>query len=736
MLIGRESELTAVIRRLTEGRSVVVVGEAGAGKTSLIREAVAVTGGASFEGVGLATLDWLPYLPLSRALGRAVPAEGDRAAIAALVRDEVDDGTLVLDDLHWADSDTLATLEHLSSLNILAAIRVGDPGTDRALTAAEAAGFQQVPLGRLMDSAARELVELANPELTADRVAAVLDRAHGNPLLLEELARAGGEPTATLRITISARLRRFEPPVRDAVARLALLGRPATNAELEADVGPLLDAALVVEAEGRYALRHALLGEAALAELAAEQLASLHSRLARLVEAPGEAARHHYEAGELEQARGAALRAAEQATRPAERARHLALAARCGGVGLDADRLRLRAAAALSEAGEHQSAIDVLELVDSDTPEVRAEVELCLGTATVATEGHATGVEHFDRGLAQVTADRPDLEAALLLERARTLLYAEWGTEAALEAAAVASLRAEQEGLREAEALLVLAMAQYVAGSRECFATAERARAAARAEDDHHSELRAGALLGSAHESFGDSAASYALIGELIERARDLHQLGLEAELLYYRGHLEMLYRGDYPAAIEIYEQILADPAAIGVAAGTSYAMYGLALTDIGRMTDARRVLAEGLARAGNPADRLLLLCHDAERERLAGNPGRAVELGEQALEADPVNPNRAMAWVVLNWARFEAGLEPRREEVEIRYPVTQAVASEVDALIAMAAGRYKEAERGFDDGGGASGNDPSSAVRSAAGRRPAMPRPPPETTNGPESGC
>ena len=269
MLLGRESELTAVIGCLTEGRSVVVVGEAGVGKTSLIREAVAATGRAPFEGVGLATLDWLPYLPLSRALGRAVPAEGDGAAIAALVRDEVDDGTLVLDDLHWADSDTLATLEHLSSLNILAAIRVGDPGTDRALTAAEAAGFQQVPLGRLMDSAARELVELANPELTADRVAAVLDRAHGNPLLLEELARAGGEPTATLRITISARLRRFEPPVRDAVARLALLGRPATNAELEADVGPLLDAALVVEAEGRYALRHALLGEAALAELAA-----------------------------------------------------------------------------------------------------------------------------------------------------------------------------------------------------------------------------------------------------------------------------------------------------------------------------------------------------------------------------------------------------------------------------------------------------------------------------------
>ena len=187
-----------------------------------------------------------------------------------------------------------------------------------------------------------------------------------------------------------------------------------------------------------------------------------------------------------------------------------------------------------------------------------------------------------------------------------------------------------------------------------------------------------------------------------------------------------MLHRGDYAAAIAIYEQILADPAAIGVSASTSYAMYGLALTDIGRMTDARRVLAEGLARAGNPADRLLLLCHDAERERLAGNPGRAVELGEQALEADPVNPNRAMAWVVLNWARFEAGLEPRREEVEIRYPATQAVASEVDALIAMAAGRYEEAERGFDESGGGSGNDPSSAARSAAGRRRAMPWPPP----------
>src|SRR5688572_30145304 len=105
MLLGRDSELAALSERLARIQPAAVVGEAGIGKTTLIREVAARCERATFEGGGIRTLSWMQYLPLTRAFG-AQPVKGDAAAVAAWVVDEVDGGVLVIDDLQWTDRQT------------------------------------------------------------------------------------------------------------------------------------------------------------------------------------------------------------------------------------------------------------------------------------------------------------------------------------------------------------------------------------------------------------------------------------------------------------------------------------------------------------------------------------------------------------------------------------------------------------------------------------------------------
>jgi ABC-type cobalamin/Fe3+-siderophores transport system ATPase subunit len=77
MLLARAAELAALEGRLARNTPAALVGPAGVGKTVLLREAAARSGRAVFEGGGLATLSWMPHLPLARALGHT-PPDGDR----------------------------------------------------------------------------------------------------------------------------------------------------------------------------------------------------------------------------------------------------------------------------------------------------------------------------------------------------------------------------------------------------------------------------------------------------------------------------------------------------------------------------------------------------------------------------------------------------------------------------------------------------------------------------------
>jgi len=131
VLIGRDQELALLRERLGRGMAVAVVGEAGIGKTALLREACASIGRPVFEGGALSSLSWMPYLPIERAFGVPMAmALEDPEGVAADIRHRLGSGTLVLDDLQWADRETLTVVPLLTgSVALLMAIRPDDPGT-------------------------------------------------------------------------------------------------------------------------------------------------------------------------------------------------------------------------------------------------------------------------------------------------------------------------------------------------------------------------------------------------------------------------------------------------------------------------------------------------------------------------------------------------------------------------------------------------------------------------------
>ena len=159
MLVGRDEELRRLKTALAamaagHGGTVLITGEAGIGKSRLVREAVAgagARGAAVLAGRSVAGGVPTPFRPFAEALasagragrlphgqeldpfrpalGRLVPewrqpraASGDDSlivlgeAVLRLLRGLAPDAgcLLVLEDLHWADRETLALLEYLA----------------------------------------------------------------------------------------------------------------------------------------------------------------------------------------------------------------------------------------------------------------------------------------------------------------------------------------------------------------------------------------------------------------------------------------------------------------------------------------------------------------------------------------------------------------------------------------------------------------------------------------------
>jgi tetratricopeptide (TPR) repeat protein len=314
------------------------------------------------------------------------------AALRELLRRVAEDRPLCLaiDDLHWADADSLQLLAEITRppgaprLLLVTTARAGHP------VALPFPGARRVALGPLPagDAAALVGVLVGRAEI-GDRVdaAALAEEASGHPLFLDalvrhRLAQAGDGRPVRLDEAIWSRVERLGAASRRLVEVAAVAGVPLDLDDAARVTATSLDEVVraLVPAQGAHLVRvaaaagaerlepfHDRVRETVLSRLDAPAVRAWHARIAIALEASGRAAPetlsvHWRGAGEPARAAAYAERAGDEAagTLAFDRAARLyALAIdlrREALVGGDDRALRVRLAAALDHAGREAEA--------------------------------------------------------------------------------------------------------------------------------------------------------------------------------------------------------------------------------------------------------------------------------------------------------------------------------------------------------------------------------------------
>ncbi|MCW2698730.1 MAG: transcriptional regulator, LuxR family [Blastococcus sp.] len=346
-LIGRGEEVTELRRVLGDvlaggSACAVVAGEAGLGKTRLVRELLRDAGDVELLVGGCVEVgpDVLPYAPFVdvlsdlaqrhgaaevRALGGptgseltrllpdaddapdVTPASASRlyAALRALVAGLAARRPLVLlvEDLHWSDRSTrdlLGLLAHRlppRTLLLLTA-RTDEAAEQRAvplfLAQLAAAGAHRIELRPFTrEEQALQLSGILGIPPTRSRLVDVYARAEGNPFFAEELVALGASDVVpvTVRDLLLARVDALPSRTRRVVRAAAAAGRRVEHGlllravdlhepDLDEALSPAIDAHLLVPHGNAYVFRHALLHETVAAALLPGERARLHRRLA------------------------------------------------------------------------------------------------------------------------------------------------------------------------------------------------------------------------------------------------------------------------------------------------------------------------------------------------------------------------------------------------------------------------------------------------------------------------
>jgi DNA-binding CsgD family transcriptional regulator len=303
-LVERDRELSMLaecldaVRTSSRGRLVFVDGEAGVGKTALLRrfcddraDGARVLWGACDALFTPRPLG--PFLDIAESTGGDLADAVDSGAgtfeLAAALRSELGKRPptiLVLEDVHWADDATLDLLR-------LVARRV------KPLPAALLVSYRRTeltrfhPLRQVLGEFGSETanLRLTLAPLSPDGVsrlaaahgvdgAALHERTGGNPFFVTEVLAAGEDIPETVRDAVLARASRLTPAARALLDAVSIAPQPSELALLERsapDALPALDECLasgmLVETKGAVAFRHEL------ARLAVEQAAAPDEKL-------------------------------------------------------------------------------------------------------------------------------------------------------------------------------------------------------------------------------------------------------------------------------------------------------------------------------------------------------------------------------------------------------------------------------------------------------------------------
>jgi DNA-binding CsgD family transcriptional regulator len=465
VLVGRRSQLQALELALAgtltgQGGCAVVTGEAGIGKSRLIRElarlaaaqqvpvvtgrAVPASASAPYRPVTEALLQllrrrplpddpalapWLPHLtavvPGAVAGGatprpvRSVDPQAARGeAVLRLLRCLVPDGLVVaLEDLHWADPDTVSLVEYLADnatgQRVLFAVSLRteppSPASDLARRQRGRAGTVHLPLGRLSEREVAEMIAACAADGGAEEQSRVWRASEGVPLFVEELLASPGIPE-TITETVRGRLAEFPGQERVVVEVAAVLGRafdweilPAASGQSPEVVSRALARAVdrvLVTADGAgIQFRHALIREAVLMSMLPPRL----RRAAADALAAVDAAHPGLEGGWRDVAADLAARSGDRG--------------RAGRLLRDSGRYSLEVGALATAADTLRRAADLLD----GSPE-RADAELTLieslALAGRVDEAAAAGTGLIGRLGDDPATRNPRIQAHLLLAQA------------------------------------------------------------------------------------------------------------------------------------------------------------------------------------------------------------------------------------------------------------------------------------------------------------------------------
>jgi tetratricopeptide (TPR) repeat protein len=354
-LVGRRQEL-AELRRAFEStladtrcHLLVLVGEAGIGKTRLAREftreaaqgARVLAGRCAPYGQGLT---WLPLRDILRAADVETPvalsrllaneSDGELAArqIAGAIRlagepAPVDETSLafrrffealaarrplvlVLEDAHWAEPTLLDLVDYLQE-RASGPILVLCLSRPELLETQTGWAQQALTLAPLPELEVGELVDALKADLVPDARARVVEVAAGNPLFAEQLvahAQAEGtksldQPPASIEALLASRLDLLPPEERALLQSAAVVGRRFPRAavlELSAEDPAATDALLRSlmrtgfihrgKIEDSLSFHHVLVRNVAYAGIPKTLRADLHERIADWHERNGDAA--------------------------------------------------------------------------------------------------------------------------------------------------------------------------------------------------------------------------------------------------------------------------------------------------------------------------------------------------------------------------------------------------------------------------------------------------------------
>jgi DNA-binding CsgD family transcriptional regulator len=473
-LLERESAMVALGARLSEasrgGRLILVTGEAGIGKTSLLKrfriehpEVHVWWGGCD----ALSTPRPLgPLRDIAAEIGGeladALTPERPRYmafdVLAGLLRRPARPTALVLEDVHWADDATLDLLvflaRRLSTFRavIVVTFRAPDPGQARVQAAlgevGTAEGLSRIDLAPLSASAVAVMAGDAMDAAGLHRVTG------GNPFYITEaLASRGGVPR-TVRDAVTSRVSRLGPHSRQLVDALSVIPGPAEMWLLTSmvDVGDdhldsVVASGVIQFQAGLVQFRHELARLAVEQALPPARRRALHAQaLACLSDHGADATRlaHHAgEAGDGEALMRWAPLAAAEATKVGANREAAQLLRRAAP---EVHRLGLRDRAAFYVRLAHaEGLIDVRASKEAWTAALRAYEELgdeVRAGEVVARLGRAHGSlgdEGKARHLAGVAVSRLELTGPsaelvyALVARAHGLMLERRNDEAAVE---------------------------------------------------------------------------------------------------------------------------------------------------------------------------------------------------------------------------------------------------------------------------------------------------------------